>query len=155
MKDQKVVAARFDAALDLLKRQPEVNPAKIGAVGYCFGGAVALNMARAGANLNAIGTLHAALKPAGAPAQKGNFKPRVLAQTGGSDPFVPKEQVDAFRQEMKDAGVKAEIITYPKAKHGFTNPDAGKAGMPQMAYDADADKKSWDALSKFLKVALK
>ena len=68
---------------------------------------------------------------------------------------MPKEQVEGFRKEMKDAGVKFDIITYPKAKHSFTNPDAASAGMDAMAYDADADKKSWDALSKFLKVAMK
>jgi dienelactone hydrolase len=69
--------------------------------------------------------------------------------------MVPKAQVDAFAKEMKAAGVKATIKTYPKAKHSFTNPDADKHGMPALGYDADADKKSWDELLKFLKSAFK
>jgi dienelactone hydrolase len=153
MKDQKVVAARFDAALEILKKQPQVNPAKIGAFGYCFGGAVALIRARAGEDLRAVVTFHGNLSAGAGTAQKGQVKARILVQTGEADPFVPKEQVEAFKKEMKDAGAKVEVITYPGAKHSFTNPDAGKAGMDAMAYDADADKKSWDAALKFLKPA--
>jgi dienelactone hydrolase len=153
MKDQKVVAARFDAARDLLKKQPQVDPAKIGVFGYCFGGAVALIRARAGEDLRAVVTFHGNLAAGAGTAQKGNVKSPILVQTGGADPFVPKEQVEAFKKEMKDAGAKVEVITYPGAKHSFTNPDAGKAGMDAMAYDADADKKSWDAAMKFLKPA--
>ena len=153
-KDPAVVAARFNAALDVLKQQPQVNPEKIGAIGYCFGGGVALNMVRAGADLKAVATFHGALKPAGALAEKGKVKPKILVMTGGADPFVPKEQVDALKKEMKDAGAKLEVITYPGAKHAFTNPDADKAGMEQLAYNADADKKSWDAMLKFMKPAL-
>ena len=153
MKDQKIMAARFDVALDVLKKQPQVNPAKIGAFGYCFGGAVALNMARAGADLRAVVTFHGNLTAAAGPAEKGKVKPQILVQTGGADPFVPKEKVEAFKKEMKDADAKVEVITYPGAKHSFTNPDAGKAGMDAMAYNAEADKKSWDAAIKFLKPA--
>ena len=70
----------------------------------------------------------------------------VLVLTGAADPFVPKEQVAAFTQEMKAAGAKFQVITYPGAKHGFTNPDAGKAGMDALEYNAEADKKSWAAM---------
>jgi dienelactone hydrolase len=153
MKDQKVVTARFDAALDILKKQPQVNPAKIGAFGYCFGGAVALIRARAGEDLRAVVTFHGNLSAGAGTAQKGKIKSQILVQTGGADPFVPKEHVEAFKKEMKEAGAKVEVITYPGAKHSFTNPDAAKAGMDAMAYDADADKKSWEAAIKFLKAA--
>lgn len=150
MKSSELLTARFNAALELLKQQPQVDPEKIAVIGYCFGGSVALNMARAGADLDAVGTFHAGLEPTGPKAEKGKVKPRILVQTGGADPNIPKAQVDAFQKEMKDAGAKAEVITYPKAKHSFTNPDADKAGVAALAYDADADKKSWDALVKFL-----
>jgi len=70
------------------------------------------------------------------------------------DPFVPKDQVQAFEKEMKDAGVKVQLVTYPLAKHSFTNPDADKAGMEALAYNADAEKKSFPVLLKFLKAAL-
>ncbi|HKA88575.1 MAG TPA: dienelactone hydrolase family protein [Haliangiales bacterium] len=144
-------AARFNAGLEVLKKQPQVDADKIAAIGYCFGGGVVLGMARAGAALDAVATFHGHLAADGHPAEKGKIKAKILVQTGGADPMVPKEQVAAFEKEMKDAGVTPTVITYPKAKHSFTNPGADKAGMDGLAYDADADKKSWDELLTFLK----
>jgi len=146
-KDAAVVAARFNAALDLLKRDPRVDPARIAAIGYCFGGGVVLNMARSGADLAAVVSLHGSLGTK-TPAEPGKVKARVLVLAGGADPFVPPEQVEAFRKEMQTAGARFEVVMYPGAKHGFTNPDAGKYGMPQLAYDAAADRQSWAAMLK-------
>ena len=149
-KDPETVKARFDAALALLKEQPQVDPERIGVVGYCFGGTVALEMARAGEDLDAVATFHAGLAPKGQPAEKGNVKPKILVQTGGADAMVPPEQVKAFEEEMKSADVDARVITYPGAKHSFTNPNAKKAGMEQLAYDPKVDKASWkEALTFF------
>lgn len=150
-KDPQVVTARFDAALELLEKQPQVDPEKIAAFGYCFGGGVALQMARAGEPLDAVVTFHGSLKPFGPPAEPGKVKPAILVLAGGADPMVSSEQVQAFEQEMKAAGAKLEVITYPNAKHAFTNPDAAKAGVPGLEYNADADKKSWKAATQFLK----
>src|SRR5438034_1038219 len=149
-KDPAVVAARFNAALEQLKRDPHVDPQRIAAIGYCFGGAVVLDMARAGADLTAVVTFHGALATK-TPAQPGKVKARVLVLAGGADPFVPPEQVEAFRQEMRAAGAQFEVVTFPGAKHGFTNPDAGKFGMDALAYNADADRESWAALLKLFK----
>jgi dienelactone hydrolase len=150
-KDPQVIGSRFNAALALLKKQPQVDPDKVGAIGYCFGGAVVLNMARAGADLDAVATFHGALDASGGPAQKGKVKAHILVQTGGADEMVPKAVVEKFDKEMKAAGADARIITYPNAKHSFTNPDAAKAGMAQLAYDPEVDKKSWAELETFLK----
>jgi dienelactone hydrolase len=150
-KDPAVLAARFDAALALLKAQPQVDREKVGAFGYCFGGGVALDMARAGRDLDAVVTFHGSLAPAGEPAGPGKVKPAILVQTGGSDPNIPPAQVQAFEDEMKRAGANVKVIVYPEAKHGFTNPDADKAGVPGLAYDAKADAASWDAAVKFLR----
>jgi dienelactone hydrolase len=150
-KDPQVMAARFDAALDVLKKQPRVDAGKIGVAGYCFGGGVALDMARAGEDLDGVATFHASLAPSGQPAQPGKVKAHILVHTGGADPNVPKEQVDAFEREMKDASVDAKVIVYPNAKHSFTNPDADKAGMPALAYDPQADRQSWAEAVKFFK----
>jgi dienelactone hydrolase len=153
-RDPAVVRARFDAARELLEQQPQVDRERIAAIGYCFGGGVALAMARAGEDLRAVATFHGALSPGDGAAEKGRIKPRILVQTGGADPFVPKEKVDALRKEMKAAGAHLEVITYPGAKHSFTNPDAAQAGMEALAYDADADKRSWAAMLKFFRRAL-
>lgn len=155
IKDPAQAGARFNLGVEKLKQQPQVDPDKIGAIGYCFGGGVVLAMARGGADLDAVGVFHGHLAPMGPPAEKGKVKGAILVQTGGADPMIPNAQIDAFKKEMKDAGVKAEVVVYPKAKHSFTNPDAGKAGMEQLAYDAGVDKKSWTKLITFLKATLK
>ena len=149
-KDPAVVAARFNAALEQLKRDPHVDSTRIAAIGYCFGGSVALEMARAGADLGAVVTFHGALATQHA-AQSGKVKARILVLAGGADPFVPPEQVEAFRKEMQGAGARFEIVAYPGAKHGFTNPDAAKYGMSQLAYDAAADRESWAAMLKLFR----
>lgn len=136
------VTARFNAALDRLRKEPHVDPEKIAAIGYCFGGAVALGMARAGADLDAVASFHGALATA-TPAAKGQVKARILVMTGAADPMVPAEQVEAFRKEMTDARAKFEVVSYPGVKHSFTNPHAHETGMDALAYDAGADTKSW------------
>lgn len=150
-KDPDVTAARFDAGLAVLKQQPQVESGKIAAFGYCFGGGVALNQARAGEALSAVVTFHGSLQPARGPARPGAVKPAILVLTGAADPMIGPEKVQAFEREMKDAGANAKVIAYPNAKHAFTNPDAGKAGMEGLAYDAAADQQSWEAAMAFLK----
>jgi dienelactone hydrolase len=153
MKDPAVLRERFEAAKKVLEEQPEVDPQRIGAVGYCFGGAVALSMAASGEDLDAVATFHGAM-PSVEPA-RGRVKPRILIATGGADPMVPKAKVDAFAKELKDAGAKVTVITYAKAKHSFTNPDASKFGMDGLAYDKEADTKSWNAAMKMFREAFK
>ena len=149
-RDPAVLIARFNAALEELKRNQHVDASRIGAIGYCFGGGVVLGMARSGADLDAVASFHGMLATK-TPAAKGAVKARVLVQTGADDPMIPKEQVDAFRSEMTAAGAKFEVISYPGAKHSFTNPAADKVGMDGLAYNAEADKRSWAALLKMLK----
>lgn len=151
-KDPAGAKQRFDAALALLKKQANVDGKNIAAIGYCFGGGVVLNMARAGVDLKGVASFHGTLST-DTPAQQGQVKAKVLALTGAEDPMAPSEQVAKFKQEMKDAGVDHRVVSYPGAKHGFTNPAADKYGkqfkMP-LAYNAEADKASWDELKKFL-----
>jgi dienelactone hydrolase len=146
-KDPAVEKARFDAALDVLKKDPHVDPEQIAAIGYCFGGGVALDMARAGEDLDAVVTFHGSLATEH-PAQKGMVHARILVNAGEADPFVTPDQVTAFEAEMKAAGANFQVIRYPGAKHSFTNPDAASYGMDALAYDADADQKSWAAMLK-------
>jgi dienelactone hydrolase len=138
--------ARFQAALAQLKKAPQVEASQIAAIGYCFGGAVVLDMARAGEDLGAVVSFHGALGSKLA-AKKG-IKPRILVATGADDPMIGPDLVEKFRQEMTAATARFEIISYPGAKHSFTNPDADKAGVPGLAYNAAADQASWEAMLK-------
>lgn len=153
MKNFDVAKARFLAAMDILKQQPTVDQTKIAAIGYCFGGGVVLNMARQGADVKGVASFHGSLN-AVKPAQPGIVKAKVLVLHGADDTFIKSEQIDAFKKEMSDAKVDYQFISYPGAVHSFTSPEADALGkkfnMP-IAYNADADKKSWDELKMFLK----
>ncbi|MEQ8665512.1 MAG: dienelactone hydrolase family protein [Rhodospirillales bacterium] len=143
--------ARFETALAILRAHPTVDPQKTAAIGYCFGGAVVLNMARAGANLDGVVSYHGNLSPMVEPT--GNpIQTEVLVYTGGSDPFVPADQVAAFETEMTELGVKYELVSYPWAVHSFTNPGAdekaAKYDMP-LRYDSLADGDSWIGTMNF------
>lgn len=144
--------ARFQAARQLLERHPSADPQRTAAIGYCFGGAVVLGMARSGADLDAVASFHGSLATQ-TPARPGAVKARILVCHGGADAMIPPEQVDAFRQEMQAAGANVQLVTYSQAMHGFTNPDATRKGeqfqLP-LAYDADADQRSWQELQDFL-----
>jgi dienelactone hydrolase len=152
---------KFNAAIALLKRDPHVDPNRISAIGYCWGGAVVLDMARNGLDLGAVVTFHGTLDTQ-SPAQKGRVKARVLVLTGELDPYAPARAVDAFRKEMTDAGAKFEIVTYPGVMHAFTEPYANQefvdlAGERArgadrgIKYNAGADAQSWAAMLKLFK----
>ena len=153
MKNFEVAKARFMAAMDFLKQQPAVDPNRIAAIGYCFGGGVVLNMARQGTDLRGVASFHGGLT-AVKPAQPGSVKAKILVLHGRADKFITPEQIEAFKQEMKSAGVDFRFISYPGATHSFTNPEATELGkkfnMP-IAYNAEADRKSWGVLKEFLK----
>jgi dienelactone hydrolase len=149
-KQPQVMRARFLAALDVLRKNPHVDPTRVAAFGYCFGGSVVLSMARQGVDdLAAVVTFHGGLGGL-APAKAGEVKARILVLNGAEDPFATPELIAKFKQEMTDAGAHYEFVNLPGAKHSFTNPDADKAGMPALAYNAAADKKSWELAMKLL-----
>jgi dienelactone hydrolase len=147
-----VAKERFQAAYDVLKEHGTTNPNDISAIGYCFGGAVVLHMARMGMDLDGVVSFHGNLAT-NTPAKKGAVKSKVLVLHGEDDPLVPPEQVAAFKEEMEAAGVDYTFIAYPGAKHAFTDESATekgkKFGMP-LEYNAEADEKSWEEMTKFL-----
>lgn len=148
-----VAKERFLAAVDVLKKHGASDPSKIAAIGYCFGGAVVLQMARLGAELDGVASFHGTLSPQGPPAQPGSFRAKVLVLHGADDSLVPPEQVASFTKEMEAAGVDYKLVEYPGAQHAFTNPEATERGqklsMP-LAYDEAADTRSWAELQSFL-----
>ena len=158
MKDPKVMEARFNAAREQLAKHPSVDPMRIGAVGYCFGGAVVLNMARAGADLAGVAGFHASLglnTPAPAP---GAVKAKILVLNGADDPFVKKEQYAALKHDLDAAKADYKVIEYPGAVHAFTNPEATELGKKfnlPLRYDAKANEEAKAEASKFFAAVLK
>jgi dienelactone hydrolase len=156
-KNAETTKARFLAGLAFLKAQSQTDPTRIAAIGYCMGGGVVLNMARAGVDLRGVASFHGALNPIFT-AQPGGIKAKILVLHGADDTLIPPEAVAAFKKEMADVGADVTFIAYPGAKHSFTNPDADeygkKFGMP-LAYNAEADRQSWEELKKFLAAVLK
>lgn len=146
---------RFRVAHNILREHPSVTAEQTAAFGYCFGGAVVLHMARQGDDLDAVISYHGMLGTE-SPAAEGDVTAKVQVFTGGADPMVPAQQVEAFEQEMRSAGVDYEVHVYPRAVHGFTNPDADEKGaefdMP-LAYNAEADADSWRKTLRFLDAA--
>jgi len=158
MKDPKAMESRFNAARATLAKQASVNSQSIGAVGYCFGGAVVLNMARTGADLAAVAGFHASLglnTPAPAP---GTVKAKILILNGADDPFVKREQYDTLKKEFDAAKADYRIIEYPGAVHAFTNPEATALGekfkLP-LKYDAKVDAEAKAEAAKLFAANLK
>ena len=151
MKNFDTAKARFEAAMAFLKKQRTVDRSRIAAIGYCFGGGVVLNMARQGEDLKAVASFHGSLA-AVKPAKAGKVKAKIRVYNGEDDKFTPQEAIDAFMQEMHDAKVDFQFINYPGAVHSFTNPEADelgkKFGLP-FAYNAEADKRSWEDMTDF------
>jgi dienelactone hydrolase len=149
LSDLPALVARFQAALGELKADPHVDSTKVGAIGYCFGGAVVLSRALAGDDLDAVASFHGAMPP-DMPADSGGVKARVLILTGGADPMVPAAQVDSTASRLRRLGATVDVVTYPGAMHSFTNPRADSVGMKELKYDAGVDRQSWDELLKLL-----
>jgi dienelactone hydrolase len=152
-KNMGAATLRFIAADNFLKSQPTVNPNQISAIGYCFGGGIVLEMARRGVDLDLVASFHGSLGT-DLPAEPGDIKTRVLVYNGADDPFVKPEQIQAFKDEMNQAGVDYSFTSYPGAKHSFTNPGADKFGKEfnlPLAYNKQADEKSWNSLLQELK----
>jgi dienelactone hydrolase len=143
--DPEAMEARFRQAMATLQAHESVDGGRIAAQGYCFGGAVVLNMARMGLDLAGVVSFHGSLG-ATAPAEPGAVRARIQVYTGGADPFVPAEQVTGFVEEMLAAGADVTVRSFPGAVHGFMNPDADEFGerfdMP-LAYDEDAAARAW------------
>ncbi|MCC6534125.1 MAG: dienelactone hydrolase family protein [Burkholderiales bacterium] len=157
-KNPAVMRSRFNAAMNVLSKHPTVDAARLGAAGYCFGGSVALDMARAGADLRGIAAFHANLGASGATAAPGKVKAKVLVLNGEADPFIKPDSIDAFKQEMSAAKVDMRYIAYPGAVHAFTNPEATEKGKQfnlPLAYDAQADKQSKAESAKFFREVFK
>lgn len=154
--DPQKAKRRFDAALAKLKTYSQVDPTKIAAIGYCFGGTQVLNMAKMGDDLKAVVSFHGGL-PGVTPA-KDVTKAKILVCHGGDDKFVSQAQVDQFRKSLDSVGVTYSFKVYPGATHAFTNPHSDESGKKfnlPIAYNAAADSASWKDMQEFFDQNLK
>jgi dienelactone hydrolase len=152
--DRALLRARINAALDVLKKNAHVEGSKIGAMGYCFGGTTALELARSGAPILGTVSFHGGLDTP-KPDDAKNIKGRVLVLHGAADPYVPAKDVDAFEKEMNDAKVDWVLTKYAYAVHAFTVKGAGDDPSKGAAYNANADKRSWEEMKTFWADVLK
>ncbi|MCG6552667.1 MAG: dienelactone hydrolase family protein [Candidatus Magnetominusculus sp. LBB02] len=147
--NRELMRKRIAAALDYVRTLDYVDKGRIAVMGYCFGGMVSLELARSGADLAGAVSIHGGLDTPEPKTSK--IKAKVLALHGADDPYVTKEDVEAFQNEMRSAGADWYMTSYGSAVHAFTNPKAGTDNSKGAAYNEKADKRSWIALKEFLK----
>jgi dienelactone hydrolase len=147
-KDRQLFRARTGAGLDFLAGRPEADPNRLAVIGYCFGGAGSLELARSGAPVKGVVTFHGSLNTPN-PSDAKNIKGKVLVLHGADDPFVKQEEVKAFMDEMRGAGVDWQLVQYSGAVHSFTEKSAGNDNSKGAAYNEAADRRSWQAMKDF------
>lgn len=143
--NRKLMRARANAGLEVLKQHVLADAGHIAAIGYCFGGGTVLELARSGADIGGVVSFHGNLDTPD-PGDAKNIKGKVLVLHGGDDPYVKPEQVFAFEDEMRKAAVDWQVVIYGNAVHSFTNPASGSDRSKGVAYDKKADMRSWEAM---------
>lgn len=152
--DRPLMRTRASAGLDVLKKHSLVDPKRVAAIGYCFGGTTVLELARAGADVAGVVSFHGGLDTPDAQATPA-VKAKVLVLHGGDDPLVPLKDIVTFQEEMRRAGADWQMIYYGGAVHSFSNPQAGSDPSKGVAYNEKADRRSWEAMKLFFAEVLK
>ena len=145
--DRVLMRRRAAAALTALRAHPLCD-GRVAAIGFCFGGTVALELARSGADIKGVVSFHGNLATQ-TPAAAGTLKAKILALHGAEDPFVPAAEVAAFQDEMRKAKADWQFTQYGGAVHSFTNPGAGNQPEKGFAYHAAAANRGWQAMLAF------
>jgi dienelactone hydrolase len=146
--DLATLRTRARTALDLVKSQPNVDPKRTAAIGFCFGGTTVLELARSGADVGCVVGFHAGLATI-APHDAKNVRCKVMVCLGADDPIIPAEQRNAFVDEMRAGGVDYQMLVYGNAGHSFTNREVDAMNLPGFKYDAETDRRSWRAMRNF------
>lgn len=148
--DRKLMRGRAEAAVNELSKSTRVDASRIAAIGYCFGGGTVLELARSGAAVSGVVSFHGNLDTPN-PADATKIRGKVLVLHGADDPYVPAKQLEAFETEMRTAGVDWELVAYGGAVHAFSQKSAGDDPSKGAAYNASADRRSFDRMVGFLK----
>jgi dienelactone hydrolase len=146
--------ARGLAALKVLQQREEVIPDRTASIGFCFGGTMSLELARAGADLKAVVGFHGGLSTTAPKSDAKAYRGRVLVCIGADDPFITAEERTAFEAEMRAAGIDWQMHLYGGTVHSFTNREADRRNNPAMRYSEAADKESWTAMQELFTAAL-
>jgi len=149
-----LMAERARAGLDALLRTDLADPSRVAAIGYCFGGSAVQALAFSGAPLAGIVSFHGGLIPVPADAA-GKPRAKIVICNGALDPFVKREQIDAFVKALNDGRFDYQFVSYAGAVHAFTNPGADELaranGLQGIGYNAAADRRSWALMKSFFK----
>ena len=148
--DRALFRQKLNEGLAILSALPEVDSKNLAASGYCFGGTGAMELARSGAQVKGVVSFHGGLDSPDASMGK-NIRCKVIAFHGADDPFVSASDLDAFEQEMRDHHIDWQLVKFGGVVHGFTNPEAGHDPSKGLAYDAQADRRSWQGMTAFFK----
>jgi len=146
--DRALMRRRAQAGLAVLQKNRWSDPKRIAAIGYCFGGGTALELARSGADVAGVVSFHGNLDTPD-PSDAENIQGKVLVLHGADDPLVPLYQILAFQDEMRKANVDWQMVSYGGAVHSFTNPEAGSDPSQGTAYNTNADRRSWEDMRQF------
>jgi dienelactone hydrolase len=152
-KDRALMRARLQGALAELVKRPDVDPKRVGIMGFCFGGSAALELARSGADIRAVVSFHGGLTTPD-PADAKNIKAKLLILHGALDPLVPPADVAAFMTEMNAAKIPYRLVVYPGAVHAFTNPAAGNDPSKPTAYNPEVAMAAYREMFWFFELAL-
>lgn len=149
--DRMLFRSRLKLGLEVLLKDERTNPDQVAAIGYCFGGTGALELARMSAPVDGVVSFHGGLAPAEDFAAKDGAKmPKLLVLHGAADPYSPASDVEAFHEEMEAAKGDYQVVLYgPNVVHSFTQPHAGDDPSKGAAYDKQADERSWEAMKVF------
>lgn len=148
--DRQLMRERALAGLRQAIKFKFVDEKKIVVIGYCFGGGVALELARSGAAISGAISFHGNLDTPN-PGDAKNIRAKILILHGADDPHITPEQITAFQREMRNAKADWQMIFYGNAVHSFTNPESGDNPGKGAAYNQKADARSWEAMQAFFK----
>lgn len=152
--DRALYRHRLNLSLEMLRKDPRVDPKRLAAIGYCFGGTGVLELARSGADIRGVASFHGGLDSLH-PEDARAIKAKVLVLHGADDPTMSAADVAAFQEELRKAGVDWQMIVYGGAVHAFTNPGAGSDNSKGAAYNERADRRSWEAMKAFFEEILR